>query len=292
MLYAHNSGALNIPQGLTVPWENTLCKRALEENLPYTADVPAVWGDSDAARDLGLKTYVSTAIRLPQGQLYGTLCAASGSSLPLPPNAMPMLQLFASLIGQQVEREMLLHELQMRNKELATFAMTDALTGMPNRRALMEEIPRMWARAQRESHCVLLAYVDLDGFKGINDQYGHDAGDQLLMTLSRQFMAALRDSDFAARVGGDEFVMVGVGPALAELAASTSAIAELQHRLSAATQCDLLLPATGLLRYPGASVGVVAIDPKTTTPEQAMLQGDAAMYDIKSQRRNSSTKPC
>lgn len=239
---------------------------------------------------MGLKTYVSTAIRLPQGQLYGTLCAASAASHALPPNALPLLQLFASLIGQQVERELLLHELQLRNKELATFAMTDALTGMPNRRALMEELPRMWARAQRESHAVLLAYVDLDGFKGINDQYGHAAGDQLLMTLSRQLLSALRNSDFAARVGGDEFVMVGVGSALTEPAPTPAIATELQQRLSVATQCDLMVPSTGLLRYPGASVGVVSIDPRNTTPEQAMLQADAAMYDTKAQRRRGAAK--
>lgn len=280
VLYTCNRGALQMPEGLVVPWDDTLCKRALDANQPYTADVAACWGDSEAAQQLGLRTYLSTPVRLPQGQLFGTLCAASAASQPMPPNANEILQLFARLIGQQVERELLLQELQQRNHELATYALTDALTALPNRRALEAELPRMWARAQREARHVLLAFVDLDRFKHINDQHGHEAGDQLLQTIARQLLAALRDSDFAARIGGDEFVMVGTGPLLAENTALPAAEAELQQRLTVATECQVALP-DSLLRYPGASVGVVAIRPADTPPAQALERADAAMYRVK-----------
>lgn len=278
VLYTCNRGALAMPEGLVVPWDDTLCRRALEAQQPYTRDVAACWGDSEAARALGLHTYVSAPVRLPQGQLYGTLCAASQTEHALQDNALSMLQLFAGLIGQQVERELLLQELQQRNLELASYA----LTGLPNRRALMEEMPRMWARAEREGRSVLLAFIDLDGFKPINDQHGHNVGDQLLQTVARQLLGSLRESDFAARIGGDEFVMVGTGPELSQSA--TQVLHELQERLVLATQCDVALPGD-LLHYPGSSVGVVAVHPAQTTTEQALALADAAMYQAKTRRK-------
>ncbi len=285
VLYTCNRGRLEMPEGLVVPWQDTLCRRALEDRQPYTADVVSSWGDSEAARALGLHTYVSAPVRLPQGQLYGTLCAASGVEQAMPDGAMATLGLFAGLIGQQVERELLLQELQQRNLELANYALTDALTGLPNRHALMEELPRMWARAERDGRSVLLAFIDLDGFKQINDQHGHEAGDQLLQTVARQLLNALRDSDFAARIGGDEFVMVGTGPEISQSA--TQVLYELEERLALATQCDVAV-AEDLLHYPGASVGVVAVHPAQTSTEQALALADAAMYENKTRRRTRS----
>lgn len=285
VLYTCNRGHLQMPEGLTVPWDDTLCRRALESNQPYTADVAACWGDSEAAQALGLQTYVSTPVRLPQGQLYGTLCAASTYAQPMQSNAMSVLQFFAHLIGQHVERELLLNELQLRNMELATYALTDALTGLPNRRALMEELPRMWARAQRAQTQVMLAFVDLDGFKAINDQHGHATGDQLLHSVARQLLAASRDSDFTARLGGDEFVVVGTGPE--DPLDAEQAQDELQQRLALATQCDIALPQQALLRYPGASVGVVVVNPSDTAPDTAMAEADAAMYSTKQSRAHA-----
>ncbi|WP_291591201.1 GGDEF domain-containing protein [Comamonas sp. UBA7528] len=285
VLYTCNRGKLEMPEGLVVPWQDTLCRRAMEDQQPYTADVQASWGDSEAARALGLHTYVSAPVRLPQGQLYGTLCAASGVEQAMSAEAMATLELFAGLIGQQVERELLLQELQQRNLELANYALTDALTGLPNRHALMEELPRMWARAERDGRSVLLAFIDLDGFKQINDQHGHEAGDQLLQTVARQLLHALRDSDFAARIGGDEFVMVGTGPELSQSA--TQILYELEERLVLATQCDVAV-SENLLHYSGASVGVVAVHPAQTSTEQALALADAAMYENKTRRRARS----
>ena len=82
VLIARNTGAMTIPEGLTVAWSDTLCKRALDENRPFTDDVCGIWGDSDAARALGIQTYVSTPVRTDDGALYGTLCAASSQRRP------------------------------------------------------------------------------------------------------------------------------------------------------------------------------------------------------------------
>jgi len=108
VLYARNASEMQIPEGLVVPWGDTLCKRALDEGRMYTPDVGDCWGDSEAARELGIRTYASAPVRFSDGQLYGTLCAASKSSQALSSEAEGMLRLFANLIAERVEREQLI----------------------------------------------------------------------------------------------------------------------------------------------------------------------------------------
>lgn len=84
----------------------------------------------------------------------------------------------------------------------------DALTGLPNRIALENYLPRAQQRSQATGHCLALLYLDLDGFKPINDQFGHAAGDQVLREIALRLRGGLREGDLVARLGGDEFLMV------------------------------------------------------------------------------------
>ena len=284
VLYARNTRQLQIPEGLTVPWGDTLCYRALTEGRMYTPDVQGCWGDSEAAAALGIQTYVSTPVRLSDGAIYGTLCAASAQRAELTPDAEKMLQLFAGIIAQQVEREQLLDALQHKNSQLAAMAMIDSLTGLPNRRALFEELERLQARARRSGGTVMVAFMDLDGFKQVNDLHGHEAGDNLLCTVAAQLRLALRESDYVARFGGDEFVFVGPGPQKGQ--DSTEAAVSLRRRLQQATACRVTLAAgKRALDYPGASVGVVCTDPGEGTADAAIRDADEAMYSAKQVRR-------
>jgi len=283
VLYARNTRKMEIPEGLTVPWGDTLCYRALEEGRMFTADVQGCWGDSEAAAALGIQTYVSMPVRLSDGAVYGTLCAASAERAQLPPETEKMLQLFAGLIAQQVEREQLLEELQRKNEQLTTMALLDPLTGVPNRRALFEELERLQARARRSDSMVMVAFLDLDGFKQVNDTHGHEVGDALLCAISNQLRAAMRESDFVSRFGGDEFVFVSPGPQRGQDA--TEAILGLRQRLQRATVCCIPIPDNQTLEYPGASVGVVCSDPGQRTPDLAIRDADQAMYQAKYERR-------
>jgi diguanylate cyclase len=287
VLYAHNSRELSIPEGLTVPWGDSLCKRALDERRYYTDDVPEVWGDSEAARELGLQTYVSTPVRTEDGALYGTLCAASSARRPMTPQAEHVLRLFAGLIEQQVARERLVDRLQQANVELKKQALTDALTGLMNRRALVQELARMLAMAQRKGSWLLACAIDLDGFKQVNDQHGHDAGDEFLRGIAQQLSSALRSGDVLARMGGDEFVVVGLGPARDEDCAA--AAERLQQRLTAATVGRHAAgPVT--IDYEGASVGVAGVDPLQSDAADALRLSDAAMYRVKLARRQAALR--
>jgi diguanylate cyclase len=282
ILYARNAGSMTIPEGISVPWSDTLCRRALDEGRTFTDNVADCWGDSDAARELGIRTYVSTPVRTDASGLFGTLCAASAIKRPLATHAEAVLQLFAKLIGQQVEREMLFIELKKANAELAARASTDALTGLPNRRSLLETLRRLLAQGEREARSVLVGFIDMDGFKKINDTHGHDLGDEFLSAMAGRLSASLRASDVLARFGGDEFVVVGMGPAHDE--SPRTAARALADRLGESTIGELRLNHT-MLDYGGASVGVVAVDPRTTAAEEALRLADDAMYAVKRSRQ-------
>ena len=205
-------GDLQIPEGLSVPWSDTLCRRALEEGRMCTSDVSQCWPDSDAARQLGIQTYVSAPVRTDEGMLLGTLCAASAQQHQIAPQAESVLKLFSNVIANFLERELLMEQLHAANVRLMSYALTDTLTGLPNRRALYEELERLEKRALREGGSVLVGVIDLDGFKGINDTYGHQQGDVFLQEVSRRLAGTLRTSDMLGRIGGDEFVLIGPGP--------------------------------------------------------------------------------
>lgn len=105
IVFSRNVGDIEIPEGLRVEWSDTLCKRALDQGIACVDNVPEIWGDSQAARDLKLQTYVSTPVRLPDGTLYGTLCGASAASHTLDERQQRVLRLFSRVVSDQVARE-------------------------------------------------------------------------------------------------------------------------------------------------------------------------------------------
>src|SRR6478672_2178213 len=281
VLYARNSSSLQIPEGLSVPWGDTLCKRALEEERAYSDDVAARWGDSGAAQELGIATYASTPIHGPGGRLYGTLCAASNQSKPATLEAPRVLRLCSQLIGQQVEREWLMQELRAANHALAMSALTDSVTGLPNRRAVMEELSRRLARRDREHGALLIAFIDLDGFKAINDLHGHEAGDNMLVLIAAALSRTARTGDYCTRLGGDEFVVLASVPA----GDSYAALVALRQRLDDATRGRFELGDGVAIDYPGPSIGTILVPADQHDVDAVLALADAAMYSIKRQRK-------
>ena len=103
----------------------------------------------------------------------------------------------------------LLHEAAREHgKAQESLALTDPLTGLPNRRLLVDRVSMAMVRARRDQGVMALLYLDLDGFKDINDRSGHGAGDALLKMVAGRLSAAVREEDTVARLGGDEFVIV------------------------------------------------------------------------------------
>jgi diguanylate cyclase len=280
---ARNTGELLIPEGLTVPWSDTLCKRCLEQGRRVVSNVSEVWADSQAAAALGIQTYASAPVCGSNGEVIGTLCAAGKHSTTLGPRARSALNLFSKLIAQHIERERLVEELRRSNEYLTKFSLTDSLTELPNRRALHDELGRLLARAARDGSYVLVGMFDLDGFKQINDRFGHLSGDQLLEQCAGRLAGIIRDTDMLARVGGDEFAFVGPGPAHEEEANSAASV--LAARAAEVTAGTYALRDTRLT-YPGVSAGVVAV--RFLSVDQALTLADAAMYRAKRERQQAN----
>ncbi|MDP3428390.1 MAG: GGDEF domain-containing protein [Humidesulfovibrio sp.] len=165
-------------------------------------------------------------------------------------------------------------EVAARTRQLEEQASRDPLTGLPNRRALFESLRREIAHAGRHGHPLTLAYMDLDGFKGVNDRFGHKEGDRVLLALAEALRASLRMEDLPARLGGDEFCVL--------LPAVDLAKAETVMRRLFAT-FDALLPGPGKRALPVTiSVGLAALDlASNQAPEILAKQADEAMYQAK-----------
>ncbi len=155
----------------------------------------------------------------------------------------------------------------------------DALTSLPNRVLLADRMRQGMAQAKRRSHPLAIAFLDLDGFKTINDDCGHEAGDQLLITLSDRMKQTLREGDTLARIGGDEFVVV-----LLDLADETTSEPMLTRLLAAAAQPvefgDIILQVS-------ASLGVTFYPQiEDIDADQLLRQADQAMYQAKQAGKN------
>ena len=460
IVYARNSGKLELKEGLRVPWQDTLCRRALQENRMITQDVPAVWGDSSAARELGLQTYVTVPVNSLDGKLHGTLCGASAERMEVSDTSLATLHLCADLIAHQITREeharnarqqaveaeqqlrrmalisavsrrclsatrlyeavaevareldrselweriipmrlrddgqsrvmdrhdpeaarladalmeanpeqldgmlqsdnehlifppddmdwvqeqrrrealpengdaallviasdekaeaaililsrhdlnrtpderqllnsvanalsllanrLLDHaRLEAANLELKHNALHDALTGLPNRRYLIEEVERLLAQAQRVGGAVHVAFIDLDGFKQINDTHGHEAGDSFLQQFAVRLRNLSRMGDMVSRYGGDEFVFVGKPAPSGDPARERAVITE---RLREGTRGSYELENT-TLNYDGPSIGVITWEAGEVADADVVLaRADEAMYTDKQARRGGT----
>jgi len=164
-------------------------------------------------------------------------------------------------------------------RQIQRLAMTDALTGLLNRRRLVERIEEAHLKTRRYGNEAGIIMVDLDLFKDINDLHGHDAGDEVLRAVAGVFTATLRDCDAAGRVGGEEFILL-----LPETGLEGTAV--LAERLREAIEAlEIRIPEGAPLRVTG-SFGVSAIQPKDPGHETVMKRADRALYRSKLEGRN------
>jgi diguanylate cyclase (GGDEF)-like protein/PAS domain S-box-containing protein len=163
--------------------------------------------------------------------------------------------------------------------QLEHIAHYDALTNLPNRVLLADRLKQAMLQAQRRGEHVALAYLDLDGFKAVNDAHGHHVGDQLLIEVAARMKQVLREGDTLARLGGDEFVAVLIGQ---ENASTSTAL--LTRLLNAAAQS---VSVGELQLQVSASLGVTFYPQQPDLdPDQLLRQADQAMYQAKLAGKN------
>ncbi len=181
-------------------------------------------------------------------------------------------------IRNMLEVRLLYKKLEHYNHALESLALHDALTGLPNRRLLMDRLSLAISHAHRSKHMMGVMFLDLDGFKQINDTLGHSAGDTLLRMVADRLVAAVRQEDTVARLGGDEFVIVlwelthaeGVATLVSKMVRAMSQPYSIEGR-------DVnLTVSVGVSIYPMHGEGV----------ETLMKSADQALYEAKRTGKN------
>jgi diguanylate cyclase (GGDEF)-like protein len=161
-----------------------------------------------------------------------------------------------------------------RTAELEGLLMRDVLTGLPNRRALMQALPEAMARASRSGKPCAVLFLDMDGFKQVNDTRGHEEGDELLRQFGTRILNSIRETDMAARLAGDEFVVI-----LEMLGGESDAANKAEFLLSQLSRPFIL--SSGSVEV-GASIGVALQMPhQVPDPARLLARADQAMYEAK-----------
>ncbi len=170
-------------------------------------------------------------------------------------------------------------QLNQRLRQAEDLADTDTLVPVFNRRAFVRELTRVMSFAQRYDVQASVVYFDLDGFKQINDRYGHPAGDAILKAVAQVLLTHIRESDLAGRVGGDEFAVI--------LAKAGPTDARLKGQQLADAIREMKVPYQGQMLSVGAAFGAYTFAPNDT-PELALSRADEAMYALKTSRKVQS----
>jgi len=255
-----------LEEGAVMRWEDSLCARV--DGPTMLADLPST-PDFDAgpiATGMGLVAYLSVPLYTPDGELFGTMGAVDDH-----PNrndmssALEQLELLGGLLMTVLDAEMRIEAEQRRAERERDAARTDALCGIPNRRAWNDALEREESRCRRYGEPAGIAIIDLDRLKVVNDEQGHAAGDALLRRAAKVLGTVVRESDLVARLGGDEFGVLAP-------ASSSEDLDSLVRRIAVS------LRAAGV----AASVGA-----RTRRPDMTLLEtwhhADRAMYRNKAE---------
>ncbi|PRA32947.1 putative bifunctional diguanylate cyclase/phosphodiesterase [Pseudomonas poae] len=193
--------------------------------------------------------------------------------------AVLAIALLTSLLDARLEARtaVLADSLSLANQELTHLALHDMLTGLPNRTLLADRIQQSMQAVREQGGCFALMFIDLDGFKPVNDAFGHHMGDQLLREVGLRLREDLRSQDTLARIGGDEFVL------LVQLTQPDDAL-----RL-AERQVGLIDRAFKVGEHElkiSASVGIAMFPGNGGNPDELLMNADAAMYHAKGMGKN------
>ncbi len=208
---------------------------------------------------------------LSAGECFGTVNLAHPDKGFFGPETASVLGALGWLLGSSIR-------VHRQVEAMRLLAVTDALTGLLNRRAFIDAGNEVWDRFTAEGSAFAVALLDLDSFKAINDLYGHGAGDAVLSAVAGQLRSAVRGDDVAARVGGEEFAIVMPG-------ASSARADALAESLRARISDSDVVTEEGTIRYT-VSIGVAASLPGDQSFESVYARADRALYDAKRGGRN------
>lgn len=193
--------------------------------------------------------------------------------------AVLVIALLTSLLDARLEARtaVLADSLTLANQELTHLALHDMLTGLPNRTLLADRIQQGIQAVKEQGGCFALMFIDLDGFKPVNDAFGHHMGDQLLREVGLRLREDLRSHDTLARIGGDEFVL------MVQLTQPDDAMGLAERQVSLVNRAFTV--AEHELKI-SASIGIAIFPGNGHTPQELLMNADAAMYHAKGMGKN------
>jgi diguanylate cyclase (GGDEF)-like protein len=219
----------------------------------------------------------------------GSICRAAGSltangfGLIVGGAAMSLLgvSLFMSTLDARLRSRtaILTDSLRQANVELQRIAFLDSLTQLPNRILLSDRLSQAVSRSRREANSIALLFVDLDGFKQVNDTLGHQVGDRVLKEMASRLSQLVRASDTVARFGGDEFVV------LVDVVEDRTGLAILARRIQAEVSAPLTIKGDAIAL--SASIGIAVFPDDAQDEKQLLDNADAAMYAAKAAGKNA-----
>ena len=262
------------PEGTVLMVETVLCHDVYLSGKPaHIADMREhpQFARHALVKQMGLRTY--SGIPVAVGDDARWVLAFLRQQRESPPEAVDIayMELIADWLGNA------LHQSAQKDL-LQRIALTDLLTGLPNRRAAEERLQMEGARTPRDGHGFALALVDLDHFKMVNDRYGHAVGDEVLKGVARRFEAGLREGDWVARWGGEEFLFVLHGCAVEEAAC-------IMERLAGQVRSTPIQTAIGAIPL-SFSAGVAAFGANDSDTLSMLEKVDHALYRAKADGRD------
>ena len=281
-LYLDADNGYGLPQGGSHPWEDSFCIHMAAGTAPaHAADAQSVPAYAAAAVNsaVDIGAYAGAAIREPDGSLFGAICGLDPqvrTDDPAFTAAAPLLQLLGQLLTMVLAANRQRDEADRAAFTARSEADLDVLTGLLNRRGWERLVHAESTRFARTGDPTVVAMIDLDRLKAVNDEQGHDAGDDYIRAAGSALRNAVRGHDLVARLGGDEFgvLMTGCTEAQAE-----ARIARLYASLEDAGVAG--------------SVGWAPISVLRGFPA-ALVDADEAMYAAKRARRaaHAATSAC
>lgn len=258
--------------GDCIPIENAvLLRRVVEEDLAGRIDSYARLDTVTGSNSPPLGFVAAAAAPVHADDIvWGAVMVATRDQTPLPEDVVSVLHRVAEAVGVAVTA----HQTRER---LASQALTDALTGLPNQRAFQERLAVEVARSKRYGRPVSLAILDLDNFKQLNDKHGHPTGDAVLIEVGRRLGDAIRRDELIARIGGEEFAWILPE---ADMTTATDAIERARRAISATPMPQGI--AISL------SAGVCDLATADGSSEDLIRMADSALYWAKSHGRDQT----
>jgi diguanylate cyclase (GGDEF)-like protein len=266
-----NDCGYGIKEGSIFPWADSFCSQMVLGKGPQIAPdsqvVPA-YSQAPVNNQFKIGAYIGIPLTYTDGSLFGTLCAIHPTPQPDSiTRELPLIDLLTKLLSSYLNAELKAAEQTRCTEKARAEAMSDSLTGLYNRRGWERLLLSEETRCRHYGLPACITIIDLDGLKQVNDTYGHGRGDELIRKTSQALRQATRKQDIIARIGGDEFAVLGIECNLLEGE-------RLRQRIEECLKSQEI----------DASIGIAARHPSLGLV-QAWEEADRAMYACKKIRK-------